>query len=1064
MIESWVRFSIAHRTAVFAITLLLALGAAVYGITGLRLDALPDITSNQVVVLTRAPGLTPEEVELRVTRPVETALGGMPGMEGQRSLSRYGISSVTVIFDDDVDAYRARQVVAERLATVASGLPAGVEAPELAPLTGGLGEIYHFTLTSPDLTLEALQALGRLRVAPLLRAVPGVVEVNAWGGAVGTLDVVADAARLARYGLTLDDLRAAIEQATGSVAGASLPAGNGQTLLRGVALPEDAAALGAAVVHPTAADTAMGGAPRTVRVSDVAEVVEGRLPRIGAATVNGRGEGLYIMVQMLRDANALEVVQAIHAVLPELRRVLPASVKLEMVYDRGILVGNTLRTVGTNLLEGGLLVVGVLLVMLGSLRAGLLTALVIPLAMTGALAGMVWLKVPGNLMSLGALDFGLLVDGAVVMIEAAFHHLHGLRAGSHGPETSAETAEQRRAGAIARAALGVARPVFFSVLVILLVYVPVLSLTGVDGKLFRPMAITLVLALSAALVLSLTFVPAAISLFVHPRHVPHRDPAPVRAAAWIYRPVLGFALRRPAPVLLGAVLLLAGGGVLFAHLGTTFVPQLDEGDLVIQTTREPDISLDVAVARATDMERTLLTVPEVTQVVSRIGSPAVATDIMGLEQADVFVGLAPRAHWRPGLTRDALIAELGARLDRDDPGADPAFTQPIQMRFNELLGGAVADVALSIYGDDLDQLRSLAEATVAAITDLPGAQDVMVLAPPAVSLTEVRPDALAAGRHGLSPAEVLGAVQAVQAGLSAGLTYDGALPVPIRVRLGGEASAGTVGALQVPTAHGDLIRLDGLASVREGLTPALVNHEAGERRIVVGFNVRGRDLGQVVAEAQARLERDVPLPEGYRRVWGGQSETLAAASARMARVLPAVAVGILLLLGVTFRRVGPALLVFLNVPFAGVGGVAALWLRQMPVSISAAVGLVALSGIAVLNGVVLINRVLENRAQGLPPAEAAREAAVSRMRPVLMTALVAALGFVPMMLATGVGAEVQRPLATVVVGGLVTSTLLTLVVLPTLVARLSGRWGGSVGTREQVTAAEVVAATTGIHV
>lgn len=1025
MIPAFVRWCIAHRRFVVALTFALAILGLAVGLPKLKLDALPEITGNQVIVLTQADGLTPEEIELRVTRPVEAALSGLAGVVGQRSLSRYGISSITVIFDDDVDPYRARQVVSERLASLDDTLPDGVGHPEVAPMVGGLGDVYHFALSSPELSLEQLYQLATVRLAPLLLAVPGVVEVNTWGGAIGTFDVVADPTALARHGLTLSELAEALGAATGSVAGAVLPAGDGQTLLRGVAFPTQPEELGALVVRSEAQ-----GAARPILLSELATIQWGRRPRIGAATINGQGEGIYVLVQMLSGSNALEVLRGIHEVLPQLRQVLPESVTLSPTYDRSILVKQTVRTVGLNLLEGGLLVLGILLALLGSVRAGLLTALVIPLAMVGALVGMGLLGVPGNLMSLGALDFGLLVDGAVVMVEAAFLQLHRHRERSEAAREEAVVAQ------ITQAAVEVARPVFFSVLVLLLVYVPVLSLTGVDGKMFRPMALTLVLALSCALVLSLSFVPAAVALWVRPQHLPKKTPLLVRLSAHLYRPSLDLALRRPAPVLLGAAGLLAFGAWLFTQLGTAFIPQLDEGDLVIQTAREPDISLEAAVAKASALERLILETPEVRQVVTCVGSPAVAIDIMGIEESDIYVALKPRSAWRPGLTREALIAELNARVDAFDPGADAAFTQPIQMRFNELLAGAVADVVLSYYGEDLQQLRALAEASVEALEGLEGAEDVLVLAPPAVSLTQVRPDPVRAARYGFRPAEVLSAVQAVQAGVEVGYTYDQALRIPIRLRVASTVMAGTLGDLRLPSPAGPLVRLDEIAQIEEGYTPALVDHEGGQRRILVGFNVRGRDLGPVVADAQARVAAAVALPEGYRRQWGGQSQTLEEATARLLQVIPLVLVGILFFLVLTFRKLWAALVVFLNVPFASVGGLFALWAREMPLSISAAVGLIALSGIAVLNGVVLMSRILHNLQTHGGVREAVREAALSRLRPVLMTALVAAFGFVPMMLATGIGAEVQRPLATVVVGGLVSSTLLTLGVLPGLVVWL----------------------------
>ncbi len=1028
--ERLVLFALHYRGMVIGLTVAVLAAALWYGLR-LRLDALPDVTSNQVLVLTRAPGLTPEEVERLVTRRVETALGGVPGLAGQRSISRYGISSVTALFHDDVDAYRARQVVQERLALLGDSLPPGVEAPELGPLTGGLGEIYHFAVTSNLHTDAELLEVVELTIAPLLRAVPGVVEVNSWGGRQRTMEVVAKPAELARRHLTLEDLAEATRRAIGSAAGASVPAGSAQVLLRGVAWPKQAHELAGAVVR------AEPGQP-AVRIADVAEVREGALPRIGTATWSGRGETVYVMVQMLRDENALVVMRNILKTMPSVARAVPEGVKLSLIYDRSDLVNRTLRTVGANLAEGGLLVVAVLFLLLGSLRAGVLVALVIPMSMIGASAAMVYFGVAGNLMSLGALDFGLLVDGAVVMVEGLFHALkpHG-----HDDEAHVDVHEPVFARMEAMATR-LARPVFYSVLVIILVYVPILSLQGVDGKMFRPMALTVIFALVSSLVLAMTFVPALASWILRPRDVPNRPPPLIRLAEFIYRPVLAWALRRPWQVLISALILLTLGGWLFGRAGTSFVPQLDEGDLVVQSTRAPDISIEAAADDAMRLEKVLMQVPEVVQVVSRVGSPAVATDIMGLEQADVFVKLKPRAEWRPGLDREALIAQLEALAKKRDPSNEASFTQPIQMRFNELVGGSVTDVDASVYGEDLAQLRELAEKVRTAITGIPGAEDVKILAPPAVDLLEVQPKALEAAQWGLSSREVLDAVAAVRTGVDVGITYDGPVRIPVRLRLNEQASAFTMASAQLPTRSGQLIELERVARVESRETPGAVQREAGQRRLVVGFNVRGGDLGEVVAAAQAKVDKAVKFPNGFRIHWGGQFETFTAARARMAVVIPVVLVGILLILLWTFGKVAPALLILLNVPFAAVGGVVALTLRELPISMSAAVGFIALSGIAVLNGVVLMSTMLEMRSDGMNWPEVAEHSAKQRMRPVLMTALVAMLGFVPMMMATGAGAEVQRPLATVVVGGLVTSTALTLVVLPSLVSWFGQRGQG----------------------
>jgi cobalt-zinc-cadmium resistance protein CzcA len=1028
-----------HRAWVLALVCAFAI-AGLIASRELELDALPDVTGNQVVVLTRAPGLTPSEVERTVTRPVEVALGGVPGLLEQRSLSRYGISSVTGLFADDVDPWLARQQVAERLATLGE-LPAGVESPELAPFTGGLGEVLQLSVSGPGYTPAQLYEIVRLQIAPPLSTTQGVVEVNIWGGERRTLDVVADPLLLAQHGISLAELATTLRESTGAVPGATLPAGPGHTLLRGVNWPTRPAELAAVTVlprrptpdvtEPHADEPWSGHEVAPVRVSELGEVVEGSLPRIGAATADGRGEVVYVMVQMLRDANALDLMDRLHEQLPTIQAALPEGVRIDVVYDRSILVRATLRTVATNLLEGAALVVLVLVLMLGSVRAGLLVATVIPLSMLGAVLGMVSFDVPGNLMSLGAIDFGLLVDGAVVMIERAFHELHGRE---HAEDR--ETTRDAIVGAMRR----VARPMTFSVLVITLVYIPILSLQGVDGKMFRPMALTVVFALLTSLVLALTFVPAAAATWLDRRSVPKRDPWLVRALTFVYRPMLNLALRVPALVLLLALGLLGLGGFAFARSGSSFIPQLDEGDLVIQSTRAPDVSLDTAIEEALVLERAVrAAAPEVVAVTSRIGSPEVATDIMGIEQADVFVELAPREQWRAGLTREQLIADIDHAIAEQAAGSNPAYTQPIQMRFNELLAGSVTDVAISVYGEDIEHAREIAERIEAVIAEVPGAEDVRILAPPAVSLIEIRPDLLEATRLGFTAAQVLELVSALRTGIEVGATWDGPTHVPIRLRLAHDADAFTLDDIPIATPSGDIVPLRRLATIERLETPALVNRHAAQRRTVVGFNVRGADLGDVVVQAQQAVAERVGTTRGVRIEWGGQYAQLEEARERLTIVVPIVLLGILGLLIAVFRSLRPALIIFLNVPFAGVGGALALWGRAMPVSISAAIGFIALSGIAVLNGVVLMSSVLERQRAGAPAHEAARGAALERMRPVMMTALVAALGFVPMAIATGVGAEVQRPLATVVVGGLITSTMLTLLILPAIHPWLAGR-------------------------
>jgi len=1004
-------FAVEHRRAVLLSTLALAL-LALWPALRLPLDALPDLTNNQVMVLTTASGLSPEEVEQTVTRPLEVALSGLPGLHEQRSISRYGISSITAVFDDSLDAWRARQMVGERLS--GATLPTGVDAPQLAPLSGGLGEVYHLTLSSSSRTPTELLELATLRVVPLLKSVPGIVEVNSWGGAQRTLDVVVDPQALIARGLALRDVRLALQEAAGGSAGGAVADRGGQVLLRAQARPRSSSELGNAVV-----------APPSVRAGELAEIREGTLLRLGAATANGKGETVYLMAQMLRDENALEVLDRLHARMPQVRAALPSDVHIDVVYDRSELVRGALHTVFANLLEGGALVVVVLLSFLGSWRAGLIAASVIPLAMVFATAVMSVLGMPGNLMSLGALDFGLLVDGAIVLVEGVFH--------GAPRERGAPWLEH------VRTVVGhAARPVFFSVLVILLVYVPVLSMTGTDGKLFRPMASTVVFALLFALVLSLTWVPALLSLWLGPRDVPLRPPLLVRLLERGYPALLQRVLGRPLPVACAGLLLLGLGVLVARQRGVEFTPQLDEGDMVIQTTRSPDISLEQAIKEGLLLERVLRAqIPEVMQVVTRIGSPAVATDIMGFEQADVFVRLRAHGEWRAGLDRTKLVSEMQRVLSAQAPGSQPAFTQPIQMRFNELLGGAVTDVAVSLYGENLSVLRSRADALAHAFAGVRGAADVRILAPPAVPLLTVRPRALALAQVGLRAQDLLDTVAAVRVGLVFGQTWDGPLRIPLRLLLAGAPEVTHMAQLPLPLAGGGSVPLAQVAQLDQSDAPGLVNRRDGQRRVVIGFNVRGGDLGSVVEAAQ-RSARTVKLPTGYRLEWGGQYQSLTEASARLALIVPFVLLLMLLVLTVTFGSVAPALFVFMVVPVAAVGGVFALALRGMPISLPAAIGFIALTGIAVMNGVVWMARALELSVHISDKYEVARRAAYERARPVLMTALVAALGFVPMMLSRGVGAEVQRPLATVVVGGLFTSTLLTLLALPVLYPWLRG--------------------------
>ncbi len=1021
MIEAMIRFAVAKRGWVVVLWLGAALGLLALAV-GLKLDALPDITSNQVQVLTRAPGLTPDEVELRVTRPLEASLGGLAGLSNSRSVSRFGLSAITLVFDDDVDILRARQLAAERITLVSGRLPKGVDAPELGPITGGLGEIFHFTVSAPTRTPYELLELVELRVAPIVKTVPGIVELNTWGGAERTLEVRVDANRMVLRHVSFDELRQALARTIGSQPGASLEAGSRHVLLRGSFLPTRARELADALVK-------MDGA-NAIRVSDVASIGEGIAPRLGASTRDGRGETVYVMAQMLIGANARDVTHAVRAKMSQVRAALPDDVRIQTVYDRSELVDATLRTVAKSLAEGGLLVCLVLFLMLGSARAGIVVALTIPVAMLGATAALALLGISGNLMSLGAVDFGLLVDGAVVLIEHVFRHDDQHREG-----TWAER--------VTRACAAVARPSFFGVSVILLVYMPVLSLTGVDGKMFRPMAMTVVLALLVALLFTLTFIPAAAALFLRDRDIPARPPLMQRLVAAFHVAILRRVVPRPGIVLATSLLALGVSIHVMSRLGSELAPTLDEGSLVIQTTRSADLSVEGAIAEASKMEAALKSgFPEVKTIVSRIGSPAVATDIMGLEQADIFVELAKPAEWRPGLTRNELLASLERRINLTTPGSEPAFTQPIQMRFNELLGGAPYDVVVSLIGQDATALRQSAKEVVASVSKIPGVEDPRVLAQDELPVQEVRPRPLAAAQRGFSVGDVLDLVGAMRLGVPVGTTYDGPLQIPVILRLGTVAPGALVlGDTLLPGPKSELVPLESVAEVRQLSAPAALYRWNGERRALVGFNVRARELGEVVAEASGKVAREIKLREGTRIEWGGQYETLRAAQQRLMIVIPAVLLLIVFVLFVHFGQAGPVAWVLSHVPFAAVGGTLALLARGMPLSISAGIGFIALWGIAVMNGTVLVTEILELEKRGLNPRDATLKAAEDRARPVSMTAMVAALGFLPMAIAQGPGAEVQRPLATVVIGGLVSSTTLTLLVLPTLRVAFSKRFG-----------------------
>lgn len=1024
MIDSIIRFSIKQPLLVLMMVLFLA-GTGWFSLQKLPIDAVPDITNVQVQVLTAAPSLAPLEIERQITFPIEIAMSGLPGVGQVRSVSKFGLSAVTIVFDDAVDTYFARQLVLERLTQVRQQIPESIGTPEMGPISTGLGEIYQYEVRPGKGTARdpiALRTIQDWIVRRQLMGTTGVAEVNSYGGQKKQYQIRVDPARLQAYGLTLREILAAVIANNENVGGAYIEHSGEQFVLRGIGLAQTTKQIGNIVVK-----TGKEGVPIFVR--DLATVDIGSEVRQGAVLADGKGEIVAGIVMMLKGENSRTVVDSVKERVSQIRKTLPPGIELVPFYDRSELVDRTIHTVESNLFEGALLVIVVLLVVLGNWRGALLVASVIPLSMLFAAICMNAFKVSGNLMSLGAIDFGLIVDGAVVMVENAVRRL---------AEAQHKNLRENPKTTILNACLEVGRPVVFAVAIIAIVYLPIFSLTGIEGKMFKPMSMTIVFALAGSLLLSLTYVPALLTIIMT-GSIKEDDSLLLRIVKPLYKRALELAWSYRPQTLAIAASLLAFSAITFPMLGSEFIPRLDEGALAIQMQQLPSVSLTQSIATATQAEQVLMSFPEVTKTVSKIGRAEVATDPMGVESVDMYVALKSIGDWKSARSREDLIDQMSKALQEKVPQAVFSFSQPIELRTAELIAGVRSDIAVKVFGDDLDTLREVAEKISKVISKVSGAADVKVEQTAGLPQLSIEADRDAIARYGINVQDVNNVVESIVAGQPAGIVYEGEQRFDMIVRLT-EGSAQDVESIRkllisapplTAGGSGALIPLSALAKIKVEEGPAQISREDRRRRIVVELNVRGRDIGSFVKDAQAEIEKGVKLPEGYYITWGGQFENLQRATLMLSIVVPIALLLIFILLFMTFGSVSEALLIYTGIPFAVVGGVFALAIRAMPFSISAGVGFIALSGVAVLNGVVMVSYINSLR-EHMDIETAVIQGALTRLRPVLMTALVASLGFFPMAFSSSAGAEVQRPLATVVIGGLITSSLLTLLLLPNL--------------------------------
>ncbi len=1034
MFERLIRLAIEHRWLVMLAVLGMA-GLGIFNYSILPIDAVPDITNVQVQINTTAPGYSPLETEQRITYPIETVMAGLPHLELTRSMSRYGISQVTAIFQDGTDIYFARQLVNQRIQEAKDKLPSGV-TPAMGPISTGLGEIYLWTVEAKDdakkpdgssYTPTDLREIQDWIIKPQLRNVPGVTEINSIGGFAKQYQVAPIPEKLSSYGLTLQDIVTALDRNNNNVGAGYIEKRGEQYLIRVPGQVHSTEDIGNIILGN------VQGVP--IRIRDVGEVKIGHELRTGAATVNGR-EVVLGTVFMLIGQNSRSVSQAVDKKMEEINRTLPEGVQAITVYDRTVLVDKAINTVKKNLTEGAVLVIVILFLFLGNIRAAIITAMVIPLAMLFTFTGMVTYKVSANLMSLGALDFGIIIDGAVVIVENCVRRL------AHAQEHQGRSlTRHERFHEVFVASKEARRPLLFGQLIIMVVYLPILALSGVEGKMFQPMAFTVVTALVGAMILSVTFIPAAVALFIGDK-VAEKENRLMQTAKHLYAPMLDKMMATKPVVLTFAVVVVILSGLLATRMGSEFVPSLNEGDFAIQALRVPGTNLSQSVAMQQQIETSLKQqFPEIDRIFARPGTAEIASDLMPPNISDGYIMLKPRELWpEPRKSRDELLAAIQAAASKL-PGNMYEFSQPIELRFNELISGVRSDVAVMIFGDDMNVLHDIATKISPVIEKIPGASEVKVEQTTGLPMLTVNIDRNKTSRYGLNIADVQDTVSTAVGGTKAGTLYQGDRRFDIVVRLPenlrNDLEAIKRLPISLPRAQGNnsqktYIPLAEVASLELAPGPNQISRENGKRRIVVSANVRDRDIGSFVAEAEQRLQQQVKIPAGYWTTWGGQFEQLQSATQRLEIVVPVALLLVFTLLFMMFGNAKDGLLVFSGIPFALTGGLVALWLRGIPMSISAAVGFIALSGVAVLNGLVMIAFIRGLRDEGKPLDKAIVEGALTRLRPVLMTALVASFGFVPMAIATGTGAEVQRPLATVVIGGIMSSTMLTLLVLPIL--------------------------------